>query len=652
MLIGFAALASSCSVTASRTLASRAVQARITLPAKSLAAPTAQFSDTTAATADTLVIKNIDGRDMILMRTIKADDGQMVANQVLQAAVVTARFRNVAERHGKIEIEFLITVPRELQQSRWQLRYTPVMYIMQDSVLLDKVIVTGGEYRKKQLRGYQQYQRFLNRIINDSTAFIDTNELEIFLRRNIPQIYAFRSDTTFVSEEQFNSAFGVSKEEAVRHYTNMLAVRSNERRKAMRGSRYRRYVKVPISGDGVRLDTVIISPTGDYVYDYIQEINTRARLKKVGVILGGQVYQQDVKLCDIARSDTLSFYISSVSAFVDDNPRYITKVIQRQVDANASYEIAFKVGKSHLDPALGSNGSQIMEIKANLEALLQNKTFALDSISIAASASPEGSQKANNILSGRRSDEICAYFNRFTAAKADSLRRDAGVQFDIAAEGAGARARWKKDTPGIKFKSRHLGENWAALDALVEADGTLEESDKHEYRSLKVISDVDAREAAMKRKKWYGYMLENLYPHLRNVNFSFHMHRKGMIQDTVHTTTLDSVYMAGIRAIKDRDYDKAIEILRPYNDYNTAVAYCAKDFNHSALSILKRCPPTARVNYMLALIHSRLGNGKQAVQYYITSCGQDRRYIFRGNLDPEINALIKTYNINFDELQQ
>lgn len=258
MLIGFAALASSCSVTASRTLASRAVQARITLPAKSLAAPTAQFSDTTAATADTLVIKNIDGRDMILMRTIKADDGQMVANQVLQAAVVTARFRNVAERHGKIEIEFLITVPRELQQSRWQLRYTPVMYIMQDSVLLDKVIVTGGEYRKKQLRGYQQYQRFLNRIINDSTAFIDTNELEIFLRRNIPQIYAFRSDTTFVSEEQFNSAFGVSKEEAVRHYTNMLAVRSNERRKAMRGSRYRRYVKVPISGDGVRLDLSLI----------------------------------------------------------------------------------------------------------------------------------------------------------------------------------------------------------------------------------------------------------------------------------------------------------------------------------------------------------------------------------------------------------
>lgn len=652
MAIGFASLASSCSVTASRALAARAVQAQIALPAKSLTASAPQFSDTTASTADTLVIKNIDGRDMILMRAIKADDGQMVANQVLQAAVVTARFRNVAERHGKVEIEFLITVPKELQQSRWQLRYTPVMYIMGDSLILDKVIVTGGEYRKKQLRGYQQYQRFLSRIINDSTAFVDTNELEIFLHRNIPQIYAFRNDTTFVSEEQFNSAFGVSKEDAVRHYTNMLAVRWNEKRKASRDSRYRRYVKVPISGDGVRLDTVIITPTGDYIYDYTQELLTRPRLKKVGVVLGGQVYQQDVKLCEIARSDTLSFYISSVSAFVDDNPRYITRIIQRQVDADASYEIAFKVGKSRLDPNLGDNANQISEIKANLEALLQNETFALDSISIAASASPEGAQKANAALSGRRSDEICAYFNKFTAAKADSLRRDAGVQFDIAGEGALAGAKWKKDVAVIKFKSRHVGENWAGLDALVEADLTLSEEDKHEYRALKVISDIDAREAAMKRKKWYGYVLENLYPSLRSVNFSFHMHRKGMVKDTVHTTMIDSIYMAGIQAIKDRDYDRAIELLRPYNDYNTAVAYCAKDFNHSALSILKRCPASARVNYMLSLIHSRLGNGKQAVQYYITSCGQDQRYIHRGNLDPEINALIKTYNINFDELQQ
>ena len=97
---------------------------------------------------------------------------------------------------------------------------------------------------------------------------------------------------------------------------------------------------------------------------------------------------------------------------------------------------------------------------------------------------------------------------------------------------------------------------------------------------------------------------------LRQVNFHFHLHRKGMVKDTVMTTILDSTYMSGVQAIKDRDYEKALELLMPYGDYNAAVACCALDRNLNALGILEKCEKTAQVNYMLALLYSRQGDDR------------------------------------------
>ena len=141
-------------------------------------------------------------------------------------------------------------------------------------------------------------------------------------------------------------------------------------------------------------------------------------------------------------------------------------------------------------------------------------------------------------------------------------------------------------------------------------------------------------------------MREQLYPRLRTVKFAFHLHRKGMVKDTVHTTELDSVYMRGVQAIRDRDYETALTLLRPYNDYNTAIAYVSLDYNASAMAILRQLEPTAQVNYMLAVLYSRRGDDQNAVQCYMRACRQDPSYVHRGNLDPEISVLIKRYALN------
>ena len=146
-------------------------------------------------------------------------------------------------------------------------------------------------------------------------------------------------------------------------------------------------------------------------------------------------------------------------------------------------------------------------------------------------------------------------------------------------------------------------------------------------------------------------MREILYPRLRTVRFDFHLHRKGMVKDTLQTTVLDEEYMAGVHAIRERDYETAIRILRPYKDYNAAVAFCAMDYNASALDILEALPETDQVHYLLAVIYGRQGRDEEAVEHYLKACRMTPSYIHRGNLDPEISELIKRYNLTNNYFQ-
>jgi tetratricopeptide (TPR) repeat protein len=172
------------------------------------------------------------------------------------------------------------------------------------------------------------------------------------------------------------------------------------------------------------------------------------------------------------------------------------------------------------------------------------------------------------------------------------------------------------------------------------------EDEKKSYISSSEIKDIDQRERFLQSLSCYRHMREKLYPHLRTVRFDFHLHRKGMVKDTVHTTVLDSTYMNGVQAIRDRDYEVALTLLRPYNDYNTAIAYLCMDYNASAMQILESLERTAQVNYMLAVLYSRRGDEEKAVECYVRSCSQDPTYVHRGNLDPEISVLIRRYGLN------
>lgn len=595
---------------------------------------------------DTLKIKDDEGKEFIIMKAVKDEEtGESVVVDVLDAAVVTARFRNIAERKGKVDLAFQVIVPASMRDSRWQLRFYPDMYVLEDSIRLEPVIITGQAYRKAQLKGYEHYDRFLSKIIHDTTAFINVRQLEIFLKRNIPQVYAFKTDSTYVSEEEFLSAYGVSERQAIDHYTNKFAKNMNERRKARKDKMYRKYVKAPIVTEGVRLDTVMVNSEGDFIYNYVQTINTRPKLRRADIVLSGEIYEQEKKLYSVPRSEPLTFYISSISAFVDNTERYLTKVVERRASANTECRIDFEVGKSDVRPELGDNALSIGRIEHTLASLLENDTFDLDSVVVSATASPEGSYAFNGRLAQKRSESVSEYFGRYMTHYADSLVEAAGISMDI----EGNTIQNAPSVSLVKLTPRCIPENWDDLHSLVEKDVVMNVDQKDDfYRNFKV-KDPDARETKMKSGDYYKYMRESLYPQLRTVKFNFYLHRKGMVKDTIHTTVLDSTYMHGVQALRDMDYDVALTLLKPYEDFNTAVAYMGMDRNKNAMRILSKMEKTPEVNYLMAILYSRQGEHDKAVECYVKACKKNRSYVHRGNLDPEISVLIKMYGLNQED---
>lgn len=313
------------------------------------------------------------------------------------------------------------------------------------------------------------------------------------------------------------------------------------------------------------------------------------------------------------------------------------------MDLEKKASIRFAAGRDEVREDLGDNAVEIASVKNALSGLLDNREFDLDSVVVTAHASPEGAFRANGDLSRRRGRSVGRYFEAFMRVYRDSLAREQGVRLTL----GGADEEYpSRALPEIRFSTYAEPENWAELDRLVAADLMLTEAQKQQYAAHQEEKDPDSRESLMRRDDSYDYIFRELYPQLRTVSFLFKLHRRDMEQDTIHTMVLDTVYMAGVQAIRDRDYKRAVTLLRPYADFNTAVAYCCLDYNASALEILQRLDRTAEVDYMLALVYARTGDDRSAVECYLHSCARNPAFVHRGNLDPEISALIRKYGLN------
>ena len=566
------------------------------------------------------LIKGSLSEGPVIMNAIRdTETGDMIATDVISASKVTARFRNVAERAGLVTVSFDITVPAGLADSRWQLKIRPFLEIMDEVTGLEPIYITGSDYRAAQLRGYQRYRNFLSSIIRDTTDFIRMGQLEIFIERHFPDTYRMKNDSSIIPEPLAGNLFGVTQTDALLHYTRKLMLRHNERRKGREGKMFAKYVKDPIVTDGIRLDTVIAGMDGDFIYRYSQTFRSRPALKKVRVSLEGSLYEMGECIMCLPFPQDLTFYISSLSSLADNRPKYRMIVKERVVHDNTRAFIDFSQGSAVIDTCLGDNASELRRIRRCFDDVASMDGLVADSIVIVASCSPEGSYVSNRKLSEDRADAVLKHVSGFVPDEWKSILRSSG-----------------------------LPENWEQLMRLVENDTVIAPDSRKRILELGAdLRDPDAAESKMSRMHEYRYLRERLYPKLRSVRFDFYLHRTGMAKDTVHTAELDTLYLRGVQALRDLDYKTAVGILRPYDDYNAALAFVSADYNHSALDVLGRLGDSEpKVCYLKALVLSRLGQEDEAMKYLELSIAYDAHMEHRANLDPEMCILVKKRQTN------
>lgn len=582
-----------------------------------------------------LEIRDIRGNKLIMNAVLDESSGEMIATDVLREIVVEADFRNVAERKGIVEVAFAITVPPQMQDPQWQIRFQPRFRILEDTLYSDQVHITGKKYREEQLKGYALYQRFINSIIPDSSDF-----QAVFCYRRLMEIFIAR-------KFRANPEWGhdtVIRQEVIDYYTRHRKLALNNRRKGMREKMFRRYVKSPLITEGVRLDSVIVTSDGALKYYYAQSVPTRKGLRKIEMVLSGGIYAIGKRIYEMPPTSPLTFYVSSVSTFTDPAVRYIKTIVERNVTAHTAAYIDFLVGEHQLIDTVHNNREELTRIRENMSQILSEPDFVVDSLVITASCSPEGEYASNRMLALRRAESIRRYFQAFVTRYRDSVKN---AVWEIDLTGSGSTLQDALPDPDNWMKIRSIPEEWTRLGQLIQNDTTL--LDKSGLLACFEIPDPDAREAALQRSADYRYLRGKLYPLLRTVKFDFFLHRKGMLKDTVHTRQVDTLYMAGVKALQERDYQGAIARLRPYRDFNTAVAYLSLDYNQSALEILASLPKSPRRDYMLALVSARLGDERQALELYMHACEEDPSMRFRGSLDPEISMLIKKYGLNKEQ---
>lgn len=529
-----------------------------------------------------------DGSRTYVMDAVKDEDsGEMVATERLDAAVLVARWRHVAERHGVVDMDFMIVVSDSLQDPRWQLRFDPVVYMEPDTLRLAPLFITGEDFRRYQLRSYERYARYLEGLSRDSTLFVDRGQADRFMSRK-PEL---------------------TRSEVDEHYSRRLLIGLN-RRKAQRKDEYRqKYIKAPIDPAFARLDSVCAGRS-PFMYLYSFSVPTRPGLKRVEVSMDGAVYDKGELVYRLPRSENVTFYVSSLSSLADSSVHYKKVIVSRTVREMVSGHLDFAQGSYLVDSTFADNGTNIARLRERMAEVLDNDEFETDSIEVFSSCSPEGSYAVNEHLSLKRAESVRNFF-----------ALESGLPKGIA-------------------------ENWLLLDSLVLSDSLLTDDQRRSYlRIAHSASNTDVREAKLRRESYYSHIVKEHYPSLRFVSFLCHLHRKSQVQDTLVTTVVDTAYMRGVELLKARDYESALSILAPYKDFNTALAYIALDYNATGAEILEKLPAEAPVLYMLAISYSRRGREEDAVRCLVEAVSLEPAYKYRGNLDPEIAAIIRKYNL-------
>ena len=579
-------LLSACSTAQRLGMAERAQQSNIRLPFKS------EKKDTSAIKVPQFItFEDTDGKQKMIMtaeRDSVSGEYELTMGE-LSEVVVTAAAKSIAERNGKVTLEFLVTVPSTLMMRDWRMVIKPILDNGGSLMSLDSLEITGIENYNFNIRRQRKLNREIDGVKRAQQVLQKRQQWGHFRRTGKDMTAADSLYTTLLKNEaDINAA-------------------------------------ADLCGEGTRLDTVM-QKGNDYIYMYSQELQSNGLATRLKVWFDSYIVNCGDEVFPMGASDTVTFNIASFLQFLDKAPRYVRKTIYRKVTDKMTAHIQFKVGGHEVIDTLGNNSEELRKVRDKLKELAKGNEFIVDSMKVAAFASPEGAYSLNAELARKRGNSIKGYLSDLDSYHV--LPEKDRITTNSEAEDWGKLRQLVKDSPYV-----------------VHAENIMNIIDTQKNPDMR---ETEIRSAYQMD---YQYMREHLYPKLRTVEFTFHLARRNMVEDVMFTDEIDTQYAEAIELMQQRNYKEAMPKLLEYRDMNTALCYMSLGYNKTAITILDEQPLSADREYLKAILYAREGDIAKAVEFYMKSCEMDGSKIMRGTLDPEIADIIKAYNLYADELE-
>lgn len=670
------------------------------------------------ALSEQVSYRHADNASQVLLRgdSIKKmkQSGRLQEMQYLNEVVVTARTRSkfAPERDGRVRVDFIVHVPKELLDDSWRVTLFPRLLHNDSVVALDKLVLRGKIFAQKQAQDYKDYESYVSSIISPSaydSIFLDRKsiakrirsrqeyywdlynkqrkEIDKYLRRrklldgryqvlnshregkrlekyhnamlrgeeHVLRLLATGRDTTGIMasylrkfenpgnqlpESEKRREFverlltgrdrdfylnGIKPEDIpnlvtteedsigiARHSYFYGAIAENESRQRRMGEVEKELIPFPEEG-GARLDSIVAADAALRYY-YSQDYRVMPGLRSLRVFMDGRVDATDRSAFSLAGSDTLTYMISSLAQLADTTLMVKETRLYRSMYNTVSIYPKFAPDKSSFDISLGDNRLQADTLISIYKKLTGEMGLQLDSLTIQASASLEGYWDKNHELSAKRADALKDYLV----------------------------SAYPSSYSGVVVRTSSIGEDWKGLVQEIRKREDITHKDSILSLLGRAISPDDTeRELKTRFSRDYKVIRDSVYPMLQRMDLVFHVSRPHMVSADSTQYEIREGYGQGLAFLQQREYMKALELLAPYGDYNTALCLACLGYNGRAYDILVRLPATANSEYLLAIVSYRMGKPDEAAGHLVRAVELDPRKAYRASLDSEILELVR-----------
>ena len=97
-------------------------------------------------------------------------DGERVMSFQIEQVTVVAKMRSIPERNGRVVLDFIVTLPKQLLGKSCSVVITPILHKPDESVSLEDLVIRGGRFSLLQERDYWQYETYVERFHPDTVG--------------------------------------------------------------------------------------------------------------------------------------------------------------------------------------------------------------------------------------------------------------------------------------------------------------------------------------------------------------------------------------------------------------------------------------------------------------------------------------------------